>query len=276
MNHVFGRARVRTPEEEETNISRAAKESTKSATARALLAINDTTAKPICEGGLTHYFISEAHRRASVKEAPWAAAAPSATLALAALPSSHRGRGDLKQPCAVCLYGGDRTDIADTDETITLLCGHGFHKRCIVGWVGVNSTCPCCRSQLTPGLEPYRYPANTVLRNAVLRARLGYVINWRAVALQSSQWEGRSELANLFFTMRAKPLTPPPALRPALEPNGGVALSLKRDRSRSPSSGEISSGESGSSSGEIRSGHSPKGGLTLRQVRSRDHFRLGL
>jgi hypothetical protein len=72
-----------------------------------------------------------------------------------------------KESCALCLEGS-----TDTDDIITLMCNHKFNKRCIVGLLD-KSVCPCCRARV--GMEPYRYPARTALRNALLRAFLEYI-----------------------------------------------------------------------------------------------------
>jgi hypothetical protein len=149
-----------------------------STTARLVRALDNASAKPICEGGLAEYFVSEAHRRAALegKLETWPTR-PSATLTLASLPASHRGRGDLADCCPVCLDGGGS---ADTEETLTLKCNHKFHKRCLLGWFAVNAVCPCCRMQAVR-LEPYRYPARTALRRKFLSERLNYVVDWRQV-----------------------------------------------------------------------------------------------
>ena len=169
-----------------------------STTARVVCALENAAAKPICEGGLAQYFVAEAHRRAALEEAPRTTAPSSAILALTMLPASHRGRGDLTDCCSVCLDGSGN---ADTEETLTLRCNHKFHKRCILGWLAVNSVCPCCRAQVV-AMEPYRYPARTALRSTFLRERMDLIVNWPQVS-----WQTRC-----CFEMR--PRTPPycPAL----------------------------------------------------------------
>lgn len=152
-----------------------------STAARAVRALEDAAAKPICEGGLAQYFLSEAHRRGALQEEPRNAAAPSATLALAALPASHRGRGNLADCCSVCLDGGGS---ADTEETLTLMCSHKFHKRCILGWLAVNTVCPCCRAQVSRP-QPYRYPTRTALRSPFLTERTDFIVDWQQVGWQT-------------------------------------------------------------------------------------------
>jgi hypothetical protein len=147
-----------------------------STAAKAVRALEDATGKPICQGGLAEYFISEAHRRAALEEEPRVVAAPSAILALAALPRSH---GDL-DCCSVCLHGGGS---ADTEETLTLTCNHKVHKRCIAGWLAVSTVCPSCRAQVTR-LEPYRYPTKTALRSTFLRERTEFIVDWSQVSWQ--------------------------------------------------------------------------------------------
>ena len=150
-----------------------------STAARAVRALEDSYGKPIAEGGLAEYFVSEAHRRAALEEEPRAAAAPSAILALAAFPASHRGSGNLADCCSVCL---DRGGSADTEETLTLTCKHNFHKRCIVGWLAVNTVCPICRRAQVGRLEPYRYPARTALQSIFLRGRMDWIVDWSEVS----------------------------------------------------------------------------------------------
>lgn len=145
---------------------------TASTTARAVRALH-ANGKPICDGGLAPYFVSEAHRRAA--QEPRTAATPYAALAIAAIPASHRGRGDLEERCSVCLDGGKS---ADPEETLTLMCK--FHRRCILRWLAVTIVCPYCRAQVA-SLEPYRYPARTVLRSTFLRERIDHIVDWQQV-----------------------------------------------------------------------------------------------
>ena len=98
----------------------------RSMTARAVEALHDSTARPICDGGLAHYFVQEGRRRAHLEESPPLAPA-SAIAALAALPASHQTRGELEEGCPVCLQ---TQAVGDRNETIMLLCGHKFHKTC--------------------------------------------------------------------------------------------------------------------------------------------------
>jgi hypothetical protein len=135
--------------------------------------------KPICDGGLAPYFVSEAHRRAA--QEPRTAATPYATLAIAAIPASHRGRGDLEERCSVCLDGGRS---ADPEETLTLMCNHKFHRRCILRWLAVTIVCPNCRAQVA-SLEPYRYPARTALRSTFLRERIDHIVDWQQVSFKT-------------------------------------------------------------------------------------------
>ena len=98
----------------------------RSTTAHAVQALQDSTARPICDGGLAHYFVQEAQRRAHLEESPPLAPA-SAIAALAALPASHQMCGELEESCPVCLQ---KDEAGDRNVTITLLCGHKFHKTC--------------------------------------------------------------------------------------------------------------------------------------------------
>ena len=169
--------------------------------ARLVHALGETTGKPVCEGGLAHYFISEAHRRSDDPSllVPRRAPFPS-VYGIISLPASHREPGRiLSGECPVCMEGS-------CGDSITLLCGHNFHRRCIVPWLQVNSSCPCCRAPVSCQ-EPYRYPARTRLRNPWLRDRTERRFDMRAVA-QLAQLDGMTMAAQMVLMNPATPLTP--------------------------------------------------------------------
>ena len=170
--------------------------------ARLVHALGETTGKPVCEGGLAHYFISEAHRRSDDPSllVPRRAPCPSAIYGIISLPASHREPGRiLSGECPVCMEGS-------CGDSITLLCGHNFHRRCIVPWLQVNSSCPCCRAPVSCQ-EPYRYPARTRLRNPWLRDRTERRFDMRAV-VQLAQLDGMTMAAQMVLMNPATPLTP--------------------------------------------------------------------
>ena len=154
-------------------------------------ALEVSTARPICDGGLAHYFISEAHRRSRLPSRP----GPCADDFIAALPASCRKEGPDGQAavgeCAVCM---DSISGMNT----TLLCGHAFHKKCIVSWLRVSSSCPCCRTPMPPR-APYRYPARTKLHNAWLRARTERRLDMGEVALLTWHLPGISDMSRLVY-----------------------------------------------------------------------------
>jgi hypothetical protein len=165
--------------------------------------LGETTGKPVCEGGLAHYFISEAHRRSDMikrLQVPRRAPSPSAIYGIISLPASHREPGRiLSGECPVCMEGS-------CGDSITLLCGHIFHRRCIVPWLQVNSSCPCCRAAVSCQ-EPYRYPARTKLRSPWLRDRTERRFDMRTVA-QLAQLDGMTMAAQMVLMNPATPLTP--------------------------------------------------------------------
>ena len=153
-------------------------------------ALHESTAKPICEGGLAHYFITEAHRRADMivqGPNPRAGSALSSPPVFDAIAAASRKEGrHVGGDCPVCLQ-----DMQDAScDGIALPCGHAFHTRCIVYWLETNSSCPCCRVKV-PLCEPYRYPARTKLQNPLLRDRVeGVMFDIREMALRTSYIEG--------------------------------------------------------------------------------------
>ena len=193
-NRGAGKARRRTaPATDET-------------TRRLFDALNKSTSKPICEGGLAHYFVTEAHRRADMTKRPdpRAASALSIPAVFDAIAAASRQEGSRPAvgDCPVCLQDA-------SGDSVALPCGHAFHKRCLVSWLQVNSSCPCCRAPVAPS-EPYRYPTKTKLQNPLLRARVeGIELDMREVAMRTLHLEGMQGLAGLVL-MRSpsEPLDP--------------------------------------------------------------------
>ena len=67
--------------------------------------------------------------------------APPRAVGVAVRPQDGRVGG--KACCAVCL-----NDYAADDDCVVLPCGHGFHRACIMRWVGTNPSCPLCRTRV--------------------------------------------------------------------------------------------------------------------------------
>lgn len=72
--------------------------------------------------------------------------------------------------CAVCLSNLDKQEMA----RILPNCKHTFHADCIDKWLASHSTCPICRTEAEPRLqpEPREGPANDVTPSAPLLDRL--------------------------------------------------------------------------------------------------------
>lgn len=70
-------------------------------------------------------------------------AVPASGDAMAALPETTVGAGEEECCCAVCLE-----EYAEGDALRTLPCAHGFHGRCILGWLRVSRLYPLCRFAL--------------------------------------------------------------------------------------------------------------------------------
>lgn len=54
--------------------------------------------------------------------------------------------------CAIC-----QECLDDEGEVHTLECSHGFHSKCLIGWLRRGLSCPCCRSNLTVEDDPIGY-----------------------------------------------------------------------------------------------------------------------
>ncbi|CAJ1978848.1 unnamed protein product [Sphenostylis stenocarpa] len=72
----------------------------------------------------------------------------------------------LIRECVVCL------NALEGEEKVKLLpnCKHFFHISCIDTWLGSHSTCPLCRAEVKPRLEPHdrEGPASLALDDAPL------------------------------------------------------------------------------------------------------------
>ncbi len=142
--------------------------------ARLMHALQAAQARPICEGGLSHYFIAEASRRWQLERSRDSREA-SIDSALQAVASLHVVCAGQTGECVVCM-----DEISS--KRVTLTCGHSFHKTCIVSWLQINWSCPCCRDQVRRQ-EPYRHPARTKLQSAWLRTRMQRRLDWRSASI---------------------------------------------------------------------------------------------
>ncbi|KAJ1274140.1 hypothetical protein BS78_05G039700 [Paspalum vaginatum] len=70
-------------------------------------------------------------------------AVPASGDAMAVLPETTVGGAGEEECCAVCLE-----EYAVGDALRTLPSAHGFHGRCILGWLRVSRLCPLCRFTL--------------------------------------------------------------------------------------------------------------------------------
>uniref|UniRef100_A0A671PK69 RING finger protein 122-like n=1 Tax=Sinocyclocheilus anshuiensis TaxID=1608454 RepID=A0A671PK69_9TELE len=57
--------------------------------------------------------------------------------------------------CAVCLE-----DFRTKDELGVLPCQHAVHKRCLVKWLEVRSSCPMCNNPISAALGQTHSPGN--------------------------------------------------------------------------------------------------------------------
>ncbi|CAG9322763.1 unnamed protein product [Blepharisma stoltei] len=46
----------------------------------------------------------------------------------------------IAEVCGICLEN-------EGGESVVLRCGHGFHSKCIEGWLEIKKLCPMCRSE---------------------------------------------------------------------------------------------------------------------------------
>jgi hypothetical protein len=169
---------------------------------QAISACDELSTKPISEGGLGQYFLSESFRRAGLKTTSERHTVPVSFHAIASLPV-----GKCDDPgvcCSVCLkhFSG---------EVVTLPCAHIFHKQCIMPWLQLRNSCPCCRA---PVESSPRQQAALMPQGGHLRSRLdGGKATARELALRIRQWEGMTYSKMMALEMKADPLVPVSAMR---------------------------------------------------------------
>lgn len=100
--------------------------------------------RPISEGGLSHYFLSEVFRRSQVPM--HSQNLPTASAFIEELPPATEQLHDAC--CPICQEELTASDAASTTGTKQMPCKHAFHAACIVPWLQQTSTCPACRAQV--------------------------------------------------------------------------------------------------------------------------------
>jgi hypothetical protein len=154
-----------------------------SSAVRAIRACHDLSTRPISEGGLGPYFLGEVFRRADLEAVGARADAPVSSHVLATLPVKKCD--DPNAGCSICIqhFSG---------EAVMLPCAHYFHKKCIVPWLQLHNSCPCCRGRLEsqrPAISPRTLQASDCGRRLRLRLKHGKVCATE-LARCVSQWDG--------------------------------------------------------------------------------------
>ena len=153
-----------------------------STAARAIRARHDLSTRPISEGGLGPYFLAEVFRRADLEAAISRTDVPVSSHVIATLPL--KDCDDPNASCSICLQ-----DLSV--ETVMLPCAHCFHKKCIVPWLQLHNSCPCCRGRLEshePAISHCTLQASDCGLHSRLRLERGKVAS--EIALRACQWDG--------------------------------------------------------------------------------------
>ena len=151
---------------------------------RAIRACHELSTRPISEGGLGPYFLAEVFRRARLEAVGAREDAPVSFHVMATLPVKECD--DPNTTCSICLQ-----DFSG--EAVMLPCAHYFHKKCIMPWLQLHNSCPCCRGRLEShqpvnqdSSRPLQAPDCGHLRLRLERGK----VRARELALRVSQWDG--------------------------------------------------------------------------------------
>jgi len=158
--------------------------------------------KPISEGGLGPYFLTEVFRRAGLEESLKGAGqnVPVSFQSIAHLSVSKCD--DPTARCSICLMG------FSSQETM-LPCAHVFHTKCVVPWLHVHNSCPCCRAPVES--LPAPHSARMFLGHCTGTVMEHENVGVRELASRMMQWDGMTTLSVALVATSAETLTSPSA-----------------------------------------------------------------
>lgn len=101
--------------------------------------------------------------------------------------------------CNICMeaFTGD----ADTEQPVSLGCGHIFGSFCIKAWVSssqVSQSCPLCRTALTSGSSIARWEHFATIMQQEPYTSMSQTL-WRTGTSISKQYDSAVELVSLFY-----------------------------------------------------------------------------
>lgn len=174
----------------------------------------------ISDGGLAHYFLSEAVRRFRHVARQPLGNPPASTAAIDELPPVQMAQMAYDDMCcSIChdsldLYaagaagagaGAPHCEASDCD-TQQMPCSHVFHKACLTRWLQRHNSCPYCRAQIESSCPYYNAAHKSEIMSEVSILPRHNVAVLRECVMLVSQWSTMTEDTMNLICSRASPL----------------------------------------------------------------------
>lgn len=178
-------------------------------------ALSSVEGRAISQGGLSHYFLSEAFRRAFEVPEGGHRNPPASSRAIHMLPPLGASAGET---CSICYDNIDLPsahDCGESDDSAQpskrLPCAHAYHTACIEHWLQRHNTCPCCRAEIETVCPIYNAAhKHTIAGEVTILPRDEQPVAGKLEAHERArricQWPGMTSLGLALIRQKPRPL----------------------------------------------------------------------